>query len=475
MEKMDDKFNSILDEKYNLVPKKPIVIGFSGGIDSVCLTSLFMKSSYPLIIAHFNHCLRETADRDEEFSRLFATERKLLFYSERGEVKKFASVQNLSIEEAARKMRYAFLFRVAKENQADTIAVGHHADDQIETVLMHMFRGSGMSGLIGMKPEVIIPEFDRKITIIRPLLTFKRAEIEAYCKKNSLSFVQDETNFSDDYERNRIRNQIFPFLKNYYPGIGERILKLSTLLGDENEFLNDIMDETWVNVCLQDHPEFVRMDRQKFKELDVALQRRIVRKAFFSFDPTLRNLSFDNVEWFINFSGSSKTGEIDLSSNVLAIMNGDEIILGSAGKKWIVNIYPQLDQTYKLDPKTNQVIFLSNLWKIEVEQVKHQPDINDIHEGFIAYLDADYFQGKEMTFRPRKNGDRFQPLGMMNGKIKISDFFINKKLIKVARDKWPLLTTINDEIVWIPGYMPSHSARITNTTKNILKISLLRI
>jgi tRNA(Ile)-lysidine synthase len=321
MEKMDDKFISIVDEYFGIDSQKPIVIGFSGGIDSVCLTTLFMKSSHPLIIAHFNHCLRDTADRDEEFSRVFATERNLLFYSERGDVKKFASDQNLSIEEAARKMRYAFLFRVAQENQVDYLAVGHHADDQIETVLMHLFRGSGMSGLIGMKPVTIIPEFNRSITIIRPLLSFWRAEIEAFCKEHGLSFVQDETNYSDTYERNRIRNHIFPFLKNYYPGVGKRILKLSTLLRDENEILNEIIDENWNDVCLQEHPEFVRIDRHKFNKLAVALQRRLVRKAFFSFDPTLRNLSFENVEWFLNFSVSSKIGEVDLRSNVLAIMN----------------------------------------------------------------------------------------------------------------------------------------------------------
>jgi len=169
------------------------VIGFSGGMDSVCLASLFLDTSMPIIIAHFNHSLRETANRDEEFSRDFAKKRNLPFYSEKGDVHQYAEEHHLSVEESARKMRYRFLFRIAKINKVEQIAVAHHADDQVETVFMHLFRGSGMAGLIGMKLETLIPEFSKDIKLIRPMLTFWRSEIEEYCKIKGLDFVEDES------------------------------------------------------------------------------------------------------------------------------------------------------------------------------------------------------------------------------------------------------------------------------------------
>lgn len=472
---MDDKFRFIIKEKLKLTLPNPIVIGFSGGIDSVCLATLFTRTTYPVILAHFNHCLRETADYDEEFSKNFAQERNLPFFSEKGDVKKYASIHTLSAEEAARKMRYEFLFRIAEQNNSNHIAVGHHADDQVETVFMHLLRGSGMAGLTGMKLETFIPEFHKSISIIRPLLIFWREEIEEYCRSQGLDFVQDETNFSDTYERNRIRNKILPFLKNLYPGVNERIFKLSSILGEEDTLLHEVVREKWAEVCIQDHSEFVRIDRRKFNFMNKAIQRRIIRHAYYLINPSLRNLSFENVERILTFSVSQRIGEIDIQSNILAFMNEHEIILGPAALDWIDHIYPQLKQNITINLSTNKSVSISDFWKLEIELLSHQPDINDLGEGFVANLDADYFQNDLLMIRTRKNGDRFQPLGMQKGHIKISDFFINKKLIKVARDNWPLVTTVNDEIVWIPGFLPNHSARITSSTKNIIKISLHKL
>lgn len=473
---MDEKFLLIIKDKLNLSTSKPVVIGFSGGMDSVCLASLFLDTSIPIIIAHFNHSLRETANRDEEFSRDFAKKRNLPFYSEKGDVHQYAEEHHLSVEESARKMRYRFLFRIAKINKVEQIAVAHHADDQVETVFMHLFRGSGMAGLIGMKLETLIPEFSKDIKLIRPMLTFWRSEIEEYCKIKGLDFVQDETNFLDTYERNHLRNSIIPFLNSHYPGLNSRIQKTATILEDEDEVIDRLLMQEWDKVCIQIHTEFARMKRNEFNRYPIALQRRMIRKVIFALNPNLRNLSFDNIENAIQFSQSGKTGEIDLQENFIAVFSDKEILFGTKTKAWMDILYPQLEKDFQVNTEKNQIIRFSKHWQLKIEKINNFDEKKLISEdNFSVFLDEDKLVHANLIFRSRKDGDRFQPLGMMEGTIKISDFFINEKLMKPARDKWPLLTNERGEIIWVPGYRPSHMVRITNTTVNFIKFSLKRI
>lgn len=473
---MDEKFLLIISDKLNLSTSNPVVIGFSGGLDSVCLATLFLETSIPIIIAHFNHSLRETANRDEEFSRDFAKKRNLPFYSEKGDVKKYANENRLSVEESARKMRYSFLFRIAKINNVENIAVAHHADDQVETVLMHLLRGSGMAGLIGMKFETLIPEFSEDIKLIRPMLTFRRSEIEKYCKIKGLDYVQDETNFLDTYERNHLRNSILPFLNSHYPGLNSRIQKTATILKDEDEVVDRLLMQLWDKVCIQIHAQFARINRNEFNGNPIALQRRMIRKVIFTLNPNLRNLSFDNVENAIQFSLSGKTGEIDLQENLIAVFSDKEILFGTKSKAWIEVLYPQLEKDFQVKTEKNQIYRFSKHWQLIIEKINNFDERNIISgDNFSVILDEDKLIYDNLILRPRKVGDRFQPLGMMKGSIKISDFFINEKLIQIARDKWPLLTNERSEILWVPGFRPNHLVRITDNTVNFIKFSLTRI
>lgn len=473
---MDEKFLLIIKEKLNLSTSSPVVIGFSGGVDSVCLASLFLNTSIAIIIAHFNHCLRETANRDEEFSREFAKKRNLPFYSEKGNVEQYAADHHLSIEEAARKMRYEFLFRIAEMNETKKIAVAHHADDQVETILMHLFRGSGMAGLIGMKSESFIPEFHETISVIRPLLTFWRSEIEIYCHDRGLDFVQDETNFSIAYERNHIRNKILPYLNSHYPGLSSRVLKLSAILEDEDEFIQQLMTKDWEEICLENHPDFIRLSREKFNSLKIAIQRRIIRKAVFSLKPMLRNLSFENVERLIQFSVSKRPGEIDIQGNIIAILTDQEIIFGGKSKDWLEFVYPQVDREIEIISLRDQILKISQHWQLEIKIMQSSSDLDiQTRNEFEIFLDLDQIGKENLLLRQKRDGDRFQPLGMTNGTIKMSDFFINEKLMKDARKKWPLLTNSAGEIIWIPGFRPGHNARVTTSSQNIVSFSITRI
>ena len=472
---MDEKFKLIIRDKLNLDMKSPIVIGFSGGVDSVCLATLFLQSSIPIIIAHFNHCLRETADRDEDFAREFAQKRNLIFVSEKSDVSKFAKANRLSHEEAARKKRYEFLFRIAKNYHSKTIAVAHHADDQIETVLMHLFRGSGMAGLLGMREEVIIPEFDSIIKIIRPLLSFWREEIEHYCYENKHDFVVDETNLSILYERNKIRNEILPYLQQHYPGLKNRIFRMSKILINEDDIVQELLQKNWRDVCNFEGSYFVILDQKIFSGFPIALQRRIIRRAVFSIKPDCRDLSFDNIERVIEFLINKKPGEIDLHENLIALFSSTEIIVGSKTNEWLSILYPQLEERIIIEDLKDKTISISNYWELSLEKIGKQEDLifSNI-ENFVVYVDADQFLEKQIILRNREKGDRFQPLGMEIGKVKISDFFINEKLLKPARDKWPVLTNKENEIIWVPGFRQNHKSKITNQTENILKISVTK-
>ena len=472
---MDEKFKLIIRDKLNLDMESPVVIGFSGGVDSVCLATLFLQSSIPIIIAHYNHSLRETADRDEDFAREFAQKRNLIFVSEKSDVSKFAKANRLSLEEAARKKRYEFLFRIAKNNHSKTIAVAHHADDQVETVLMHLFRGSGMAGLLGMREEVTILEFDPTIKIIRPLLSFWRDEIEQYCNEKKLDFVIDETNFSILYERNRIRNEILPYLQQFYPGLKNRIFRMSNILINEDDIVQEQLQKIWNDVCNFEGSHFIILDSIKISKLPIALQRRIIRRAVFSIKPDCRDLSFENIERVLEFLKNKKPGEIDLQENLNALFSSTEIIVGSKTKEWLGILYPQLDEKIIIEDLVDKTIRLSNHWELSLENLGKQDYLTFSNlENFVVYVDADQFLENQIILRNREKGDRFQPLGMEKGKVKISDFFINEKLLKSARDKWLLLTNKNNEIIWVPGFRQNHKSKVTNQTKNILKISVTK-
>ena len=471
---MDIRFLNIIENNIKLTNTQPVVIAFSGGMDSVCLLNLFTKLEYPLIIAHFNHGIREHADRDEQFARMYAQQLRCDFVSEKANVLGFAKENHLSVEEAARKKRYDFLYRVARNNGAQCIAVGHHADDQVETLFMHLMRGSGLTGLAGMKEIALIPEFDVEIKIIRPLLSFWRYEIDEYCAKNNLDYVVDETNFSNLYERNRIRHEILPFLNEQYSGLNQRLLNLANVLQSEDELIQERLSKIWDSICLQQDSRFIRLNVSELKKQPLGLQRRIIRFVAFLLRPDLRDLSFKNIENLLNFMNKNKTGEIDLQDHLIALFTNQEIIFGSKSKDWIGLLFPQIFGQFKMEIGKSDYFEISENWLFQIELINDLSSIRIKTENeFTVLLDGEKIN-EFIVLRGKKDGDKFQPLGLENGSIKLSDFFINEKVVQAARKNWPLVTNPEDRIIWIPGYRPSHEFRVTDSTKNIIKMSVMK-
>lgn len=249
---------------------KRILIAFSGGVDSVVLTDVLLKlKNYfgfeEVSLAHFNHMLRESAERDEGFSREFAKKRGLKIFIERGDVKGFAKREGFSLEEAGRILRYNFLRKIKREEGYDVIATAHHLNDLVETVILFLTRGTGTEGLTGFLP--------REGDIVRPLYYVKKEEIINYAGFKNLPWVEDETNYDINIPRNRIRHNIIPELKKINPNLEENILTTVKILREENAYLNEVSEKVLLSAlegnCLKVEP--------LIKE-SVAIQRRVLRK-----------------------------------------------------------------------------------------------------------------------------------------------------------------------------------------------------
>ncbi|MFT3892449.1 MAG: tRNA lysidine(34) synthetase TilS [Anaerolineales bacterium] len=210
---MLDTVETILQEQCGLTKDRPIVVGVSGGPDSLCLMGVLRNAGYRLIIAHFNHKLRPDSDADANVVEQTAARLNIVSVIENGDVRGFADSEKISIEEAARTLRYRFLMEQARRFRAQAVAVGHTADDQVETVLMHFLRGAGLAGLKGMTHCTVIKTFDPEVPIVRPLLDVWREETVVYCAANGLRPRHDPSNASLDFFRNRMRHLLIPALE----------------------------------------------------------------------------------------------------------------------------------------------------------------------------------------------------------------------------------------------------------------------
>jgi tRNA(Ile)-lysidine synthase len=274
-----------------------LVVGVSGGPDSVCLlhllTRLREKLDILLHVAHLNHKLRgQESDDDAEYVLRMAGDLGWGVTVEQREVRSYRAKHHLSLEDAARRLRYRFFSGVADGVGADGVAVGHTADDQIETVLMRLIRGTGAKGLQGMRPATRWhPMGDDGLRVVRPLLTVRREETEAYCREHDLHPRRDSSNLLPDRLRNRVRHEILPLLRRCNPRIDEALLRMVEALTSESSFVEDHASAAWPEVVAQADGAFV-MDKRRFRLLHPAVQRRLLRDA-------VRRLlgDLEDVEW----------------------------------------------------------------------------------------------------------------------------------------------------------------------------------
>jgi tRNA(Ile)-lysidine synthase len=340
-------------QEHGLVKKNQLlVVGVSGGPDSVCLlhvlASLRNTLGIELHIAHLNHVLRGAeSDADADYVSRLAKELGIAATIERRDVKVYRREHKLSLEEAAREVRYAFFLEIACSMGTNIVAVGHTADDQIETILMHLVRGTGLAGLRGMQPLTAWRSpGGNELKIVRPLLETSRAETEAHCAAYSLSPRSDSSNQLPNYLRNKIRFQLIPLLREYNPDIDKALLRMASTANSDLTYIEEEMTSLWGSVA-RERSDGVAIDRTEFSRLHPALRRHIVRSALQRLLGELRDIESVHIESLVDALGKPAGKRLSLPKGLA--FHGDYGCGLITAKKSSHSSFPFLDGEHLLN------------------------------------------------------------------------------------------------------------------------------
>ncbi|HTR40130.1 MAG TPA: tRNA lysidine(34) synthetase TilS [Pseudomonadales bacterium] len=426
-----------------------ILVAVSGGVDSMVLLYLLGKFStargWNLTVAHFNHQLRGVAsDADEAFVRKSAKAMKLPFVAGRADVKRFAKASKLSIEMTARKLRHEFLAQTARQRNINTIALAHHADDQVELFFLRVLRGAG-GGLAGMKWQAPSPA-DGGISLVRPLFDFSKVELEQLARDNKIRYREDATNSSTDFLRNRIRHKLLPLLRDQFqPALNKTILRLMDITGAETDFAND-MAQQWLS-SKESAPT-----QRDFEKLPIAVQRHVLKRQLteLGFAP-----DFDLVESLRK-----------LVDQPVAVVSNDAVLRDKKGRVSVrEHLRAKFDNSelvVKLKKSGRAVLGGARFkWRIEAQEKLAMPD----RKTGIEYFDADKMGG-EIVFRHWRAGDRFQLIGMKSS-AKLQDLFTNQKIPRAQRHQL-IVAESGGEIFWVERLRISENFKLTPQTKRQL-------
>jgi len=473
---MAENIESILSDECGLVKDRPIIVGVSGGPDSLCLMETLRQAGYYVIVAHFNHQLRPESGQDARMVEKTAARLMLGCIIDGADVRTYAEQEKLSIEEAARNLRYRFMFRLARERNAQAVAVGHTADDQVETVLMHFLRGSALTGLKGMSFRSYLKIFDADIPVIRPLLKMWREETVVYCAVNGLRPHYDSSNDSLNFQRNRIRHLLIPSLESYNPKFREAVLHMTESLKGDHAFVIETMDKAWKDAVTALDEEVITFDSDLLSTYSVGLQRNLVKQAMQILRPGV-DVSFSVLDRAINMLKSrSHSARVDLKGGLRMFRELKHVYICTPDAELSFNLWPQVDGTNALPVSIPGLVALAGGWKLNCERwripalAKEQAERNE--DQFQVWLDAENLP-ESLQLRTRRQGDHFAPLGLDGHSQKLSDFFVNEKIPQRAREHWPLLCA-GDEILWVPGYRSAHPYRLTSASRKVLYFSVTR-
>jgi len=452
-----------------------VLLGVSGGPDSVTLLNvlLSLKKRYNLsfFIAHLDHMLRgEESDEDVIFVKKLAQELGLPCEVKSCNLTEITQKEHLTLEEAARKYRYKFYSESAKKFKANKIALGHNADDQVETVLMRFLRGTGLEGLMGIPPV--------RGKIIRPLIECSREDIEEYCKEKKIKYRLDSSNKKVIYFRNKIRLELLPLLsQGYNKNIKDIMLRLRSIISEVSVYLNQETELLFKEVARQESPEIIIIDLKKFTPLSLALKRRIIRKSIEVVKGNLYSISFRHNNEILELT-EHQLGEkeIYLPDNLRVRKSYNKIMIYkkriSQGQAERIPIPWEYDI---LIPGKTEIKPLGI--KVEIKKLNSADIKSSLYftrkksKGeFLEFIDYNKVK-LPIKLRNRRSGDKFYPL-KMKGLKKVKDFFIDNKIPKSHRDLIPILVDNKDQIIWIVGMRLADRVKINSDTKKVLCIKI---
>lgn len=434
------RFKTYIQSENLFREKDKLLLAVSGGVDSVVLCELCKQAGYDFAIAHCNFQLRgDDSERDEKFVSGLAVKYNVSFYVVKFETKEIAREKKISTQEAARELRYHWFEEIRKKNDYQYILTAHHADDNIETVTMNFFRGTGIKGIRGIEPK-----HDR---IVRPLLFARRSELEEFLKNNQLEFVSDSSNLKDDYTRNYFRNQVIPLIEKSFPGVNENILSGIARFREV---------ESLYQQAITVHKK--KLLEKKGAEVHIPVLK--LQKT----EP-LHSIVYEIAKEY-GFT-ASQTGEIiallDSESGKYVQSPSHRII---KNRKWLVIAPNEVEKADIL------VIEEIGNWQCPMGNLQLETtltsNLKSQTSNSLACLDADEIKFP-LLLRKWKQGDYFYPLGMTKKK-KLARFFIDQKLSKTDKEKvWVI--EMDKKIVWVVGHRIDDRFKMTDKTQKILRIS----
>lgn len=452
-------------QKHNMLqPGDRVIVSVSGGPDSVALLHVLyqLRERYDLTlqVAHLNHGLRgKEALRDVRFVENLAHKMGLPCVVETFDVPSYKKNHSLSSQEAARVVRYQFLEEVKKRTGASKIALGHNANDQAETLMMWLLRGSGLKGLGGMPPV-------RNGVIIRPLIETTRKEIAAFLDKKKIPFVVDSSNRKNDYLRNRIRNEIFPLLEEHYnPQIVKKLVNTANLLSLENEYLEDNADKLLDGIILDQKSTSVTIGIKELLALPLALRLRCLRAVLEKVKGDLKRITSIHLFDILAIAASRQPHK------GLKLPGGIRVERSYLRLKITSNQFTPLPFRYQFSSIPDSALLNEIGKEMVFNLVGRSKVVLKNTNTNIAYLDADKVL-MPLVIRNAKPGDSFQPFGM-KGEKKIKNFFSDEKVALNERKRVPLVFC-GDLLGWVGGMRIHHGLRVTSRTKRILKIELFK-
>lgn len=452
-----------------------VIVGVSGGPDSLVmlhvLCALRDDLQFTVHVAHLNHQLRAAdSQADADFVAAIAREWQLDATIESRDVNALAQAKHLSIEEAARHARYAFLAEVAQKQGASVVAVAHNRDDQVETVLMHWLRGSGLAGLRGMLYKSQIPNSNSQL--IRPLLDVTRVEIEQYVQANGLTPREDKSNLDTTFFRNRLRHEVLPYLESLNPNLREVLYHSALSIADDYDSLGATIEREFSKVVREDkeHGAIV-FSREAWRALHPALQRGTLRMAVHRLRGNLRDLNWVHVEDARRIALEKNAGaEATLPNGLVLVVGYDDFIIADTERSVPLPDLPLL--------RVDEIVLLENgvtalpdtNWVIETHFVNNKAAETKVR--WAATFDFAMCRG-EKKLRRRRAGDRFQPVGMNGHSRSLHQFMIDEKIQRGVRDLLPLLI-VDNRIAWVCGWRIDERARVTERTAQFWYVTFRR-
>ncbi|RQD67074.1 MAG: tRNA lysidine(34) synthetase TilS [Tindallia sp. MSAO_Bac2] len=442
-----------------------ILVGFSGGPDSVCLLTALheIAESFSLTIyaAHLNHNLRGMeSNEDASFAVNFSRKHNIACVVKSIEVAEYASRTGVSLEMAGRICRYRFFEEVAEKIGIDKIAVGHHLNDQAETLLMNLIRGSGLEGLTG------IPAVRKKI--IRPLIHCRREEIIDFCHRRNLPYRIDATNQETEFFRNKIRNRIIPDMETCQPSLMESMGRTIELLEQDRDYIEEVVEAKYQDAVRFKMLECISLDYETVSKEHPAVASRILRRAYHDLEKTGQTVSFSHIKNVMeNLRKGTYGKEYQLPGKIIVKLKTEEILF--AAERYFENraAEPDVskDQTTLKIPGITHLLGSDSSIYCEVLRVQK---VSERNEGPYCQIFDQEKLPQELVVRTRSTGDRIKPLGM-EGTKKLKDFFIDQKIPAEERDRIVLLAHEN-EIFWVVGHRISDRAKVTTDTQKVVRM-----